>query len=213
MLIAVIPAYAGTQAPDEVPAIRLLGDFSPGWRDAWELQQLGGEATSYRAVREQSGMVLRAESDHAATALYRRVDVEARQPSVTWRWKVESSLKHGNEKERRGDDYAARLFVIFGPELFSRNTRSLCYVWAGQEAPGSSYRSPFADAVQTIVLQSGDANAGLWVNEAPDIAGDYRRAFGEEPAPISAIAIMVDTDNTESRVVAWFDEILLTTRR
>ena len=201
VLIAVLPAYAGPPAPVEALTVRLLGDFSPGWREAWKSQQLGGETTSYRAVREASGMALRTESDNAATALYRLVDVGSRQVSVTWRWKVERSLRHDNEKERGGDDYAARLFVIFGPELFSRNTRALCYVWAGREAPGSSYRSPYTDTVQTIVLQSGDAKAGVWINETPDIAGDYRRAFGEEPVPISAIAIMVDTDNTGSHAV------------
>ena len=213
VLIAMVPAYAGPQAPAGAPTVRLLDDFSPGWREAWKLQQLGGETTSYRAVREASGMILRAESNNAATALYRFVDVEAHHASVTWRWKVERSLKHGSEKERSGDDYAARLFVIFGPELFSRNMRALCYVWAGRETPGSSYRSPYVDTVQTIVLQSGDAKAGVWVDEAPDIAGDHRRAFGEEPVAISAIAIVVDTDNTGSRAVAWFDDLLIAARR
>lgn len=213
VVIAALPGYAAPQAPAAAPAVRLLGDFSPGWRDAWALQQLGGAATAYHAVGAAGETVLRADSDNAATALYRLVDVEARRTSVTWRWKVERSLAHGNEKERRGDDYAARLFVIFGPELFSRNTRALCYVWAGREARGSTYRSPFVDAVQTIVLQSGDANAGVWVDETPDISGDYRRAFGEEPVAISAIAILVDTDNTESHAVAWFDELVIAARR
>ena len=207
-----IPGVAKQAAATDAD-VRLLGEFAPGWRDAWALRQLGGETTSYRAVREASGMVLRVESNNAATALYRRVDVGAREAALTWRWKVERSLGHGDEKERRGDDYAAHLFVIFGSELFSRNTRALCYVWAGREASGSRFRSPVVDEVQTIVLQSGDANTGAWVSESPDIGDDYRRAFGEEAPAISAIAIMVDTDDTGSRAVAFFDDLLIAKRR
>ncbi|MCH7475779.1 MAG: DUF3047 domain-containing protein, partial [Gemmatimonadetes bacterium] len=36
------------------------------------------------------------------------------------------------------------------------------------------------------------------------------QVFGKPPETISAVAIMVDTDNTNSIATAWFDDIALT---
>ncbi|NIQ52182.1 MAG: DUF3047 domain-containing protein, partial [Gemmatimonadetes bacterium] len=32
---------------------------------------------------------------------------------------------------------------------------------------------------------------------------------GEEPDPVSAVALMVDTDDTGRRATAWFDDVVL----
>lgn len=191
--------------------VRLLGDFEPGWADDWMVEELDARATRYRAAEEGGNVVLRAESNNSASAFYRRLLVSASAGTVSWRWKVERSLA-GNteEREQRGDDYAARLFVIFGPELFGRNTKALCYVWAGNEAIDSLYESPYTDGVATIVVRSGNERAGTWTDESRDFAQDYRRAFGEEPPNVRAVAVMVDTDDTSSQATAWFDDIVLT---
>ena len=110
--------------------------------------------------------------------------------------------------QRSGDDYAARLFVIFGSGELRRDTRAICYVWAGRMPIGSAYRSPYVDGVQTIVLQSGDGRAGEWLEESRDFVADYVRAFGEEPDGIGAVALLVDTDDSGSRATAWFDDIV-----
>jgi hypothetical protein len=36
-----------------------------------------------------------------------------------------------------------------------------------------------------------------------------RRIFGEDPITLHALAVMVDTDNTDSRATAWFSAITL----
>ena len=189
---------------------RLLGDLDSGWDETWRREQLGGAETLYDAVEEDGGRVLRARSDDAATALFRALDRPRRAAGISWRWKVERSLRgNADERERRGDDYAARLFVIFGATTLGRNTRALCYVWAGELPIGTTFRSPYVSQVQTVVLQSGDGRAGTWVTEQRNLAADYRAAFGEEPPPVGAVALMVDTDDTGARAVAWYDEIVL----
>jgi hypothetical protein len=42
-----------------------------------------------------------------------------------------------------------------------------------------------------------------------NVLEDYRRAFGGVPATLSGIAIVVDTDNTQSRARAWFDRLVV----
>jgi hypothetical protein len=60
-----------------------------------------------------------------------------------------------------------------------------------------------------IAVQSGPARAGEWLTERRDILADFRRAFGEEPPRIGAIAIMTDTDNTGAAATAWYDDLRL----
>ncbi len=203
LCVCVLPGLA--QAPFDV-----LGEFEPGWDSAWNTEQLGGRETRYRVTTEGDERVLRADSDAAATALVRRLDLPGTATQISWRWKVDHSLAGGLDETRRdGDDYAARLFVIFGNGELNRDTRALCYVWAADKAVGSSYRSPYLGGVQTVVLQSGNERAGQWVREARDFVADYHRAFGEDPAAVAAIALMVDTDDTGGRATAWYDDVVI----
>jgi hypothetical protein len=60
------------------------------------------------------------------------------------------------------------------------------------------------------VLQSGNAHAGQWQVQRRDLAADFRRAFGRPAPRITGIAVATDTDNTRSRVSAWFADLELT---
>lgn len=200
---------APSAAQEPAPA-RLLGDFEAGWEADWATEQLGGGETTFRVVSEAGGLALRADSEAAATAMFRTLDGSEAATRISWRWKVAKSLAgDGDETQREGDDYAARLFVVFGSERLSRNTRALCYVWAGNKAVGSTYRSPYFDTVHTIAVQSGDERAGIWMAESRDFVADYLRAFGEAPPAAGAVALMVDTDDTGGRATAWFDDIVI----
>ncbi|MCH6559291.1 DUF3047 domain-containing protein, partial [candidate division KSB1 bacterium] len=41
------------------------------------------------------------------------------------------------------------------------------------------------------------------------IAKDYRKVFGKAPELLTAVAIMVDTDNTNNSALTFFDDIIL----
>lgn len=58
-----------------------------------------------------------------------------------------------------------------------------------------------------IVVESGAAKVGEWVEESRNVYQDYKRAFGEDPPAINGIAIMTDTDNTKERAVAYYGDI------
>ena len=130
---------------------------------------------------------------------------------VSWRWNVRGTIE-GNHRQRHkdGDDYPARFFVIFGDGRLREGTRAICYVWASHESVGSTYENPYFGSVATVVLESGDELAGTWVIAERDFVADYRRLFGAQPMTLGAVALMVDTDNTNSRAVAWFDDIVIT---
>jgi hypothetical protein len=191
--------------------IRFAESFGDGWEDRWKERRLAYRATRYRVVEDGGEPVLRADSRGAASGLWREITLYQPQSGrISWRWRVDRGIRaEADERAKRGDDFAARLFVVFGGEFPSRANRALCYVWAAAEPVGSVYRSPYAEQVAMVVVASGGFGTGEWSSVERDFVADYRAVFGEEPQDLSGLALMVDTDNTGSEVRSYFDDVLL----
>lgn len=211
-------AFGGSSLCADVASIysqpssqKLLGDFQDGWTHHWMERKFTRQPTRYTVVREDGNSVLMAESEKSASGLWRMLDIHSvKTGKISWRWKVTHSLSENvQERKKRGDDYAARVFVVFEPSFFSWRTRAICYVWAAHEPVGSIYKSPYSSSVGTIVLESGNERAGKWITEERDFIADYRKIFGNAPEMVSAVALMVDTDNTGLKTTAWFDDLVL----
>lgn len=193
--------------------LRLFDDFSPGWRARWREQNLFATPTRYEVVSDAGQPVLHAVSRSANAGLAREVGRAApAEARLHWRWKVRASLT-GNtrERERAGDDYAARVFVVFETSLNPLRTRAINYVWAAAEKSGVVFASPYTKNVGIVVVRSGDAEAGQWRAESRDVLADYQAFFGEPPKKISAVAVSSDTDNTKTEAEAWFADLVLKT--
>ncbi|MFQ6114936.1 MAG: DUF3047 domain-containing protein [bacterium] len=190
---------------------KLLGDFQKGWSNHWIKRDSDDKPSKYEVVQEDTNLVLMVNSDNSASALWRMLDFQSpKSGRILWGWKVAKSLsRKTDEKTKIGDDYAARLFVVFEPHLVSWKTRAICYVWAAKEPVGSMYKNPYASSVRTVVVESGNERKGKWIAEERDFITDYKKIFGKAPEMISAVAIMVDTDNTGQKATAWFDDIVL----
>jgi hypothetical protein len=187
-------------------------------------------------VEDEGRTVLRVRSDAAAGAAAHELAADPLDmPLLAWRWKVEHALEHATWGTKQGDDYAARVYVtfdvplselpffealrirlarsIFGEEL---PTAALCYVWAGREPPGTSGWNAYSDRVRMIVLESGNARAGQWVDESRDIAADFRAAFGEVDGRVprvNGVLVSTDTDQGGESATAWFGDLRLESRR
>jgi hypothetical protein len=205
LLMALAPcAAAGGAAPGRL----LIDDFEGGLGPDWQVKSFRGE-TAYRVVAENGNHVLRAESRGTASGLLRKVEVEPGDyPALTWRWKVAGTIAQGDERTRAGDDYAARVYVVF-PHWFFPKTRTLNYIWANHLPAGEFLANAYTGNAVMIAVRSGPLQAGEWLTERRDIVADYRRAFGEEPPRIGAIAVMTDTDNTGATATAWYDDLAL----
>jgi hypothetical protein len=112
---------AGASLPAQSPPEPLRADFSHGAR-LWQDVKLADRANRFSVLEEGGRSILRAESDRSASALWHGLNVSPDARSrVRWRWRVESALSRNvDERSKKGDDYAARFFVIFDAEPFSR---------------------------------------------------------------------------------------------
>jgi hypothetical protein len=60
-----------------------------------------------------------------------------------------------------------------------------------------------------IVVDSGQEHIGEWRLHEQDLATDYKRAYGENPGEVIGIALLTDTDNTNSETRAFYGDIEL----
>jgi hypothetical protein len=184
----------------------LIDDFENGLRPEWQEKVFKGR-TEYRVVRDETGHVLMAESRGAASGLILEKEIDLEEfPILSWRWKVENILEKGDARRKEGDDYAARIYVIF-PHWFFPKTRSINYIWANKLPQGAIVPNPFTSNAVMVAVESGEEKVGEWVDESRDVLADYRWIFGEDPPEAGAVAVMTDTDNTGGSAVAWYDDI------
>jgi len=184
----------------------LIDDFGKGLSAGWEKKIFKGE-TVYAPVIEEGRPAVKAESRAAASALIYRISLDPKaHPKLSWSWKIVRTIGKGDERTKAGDDYAARVYVVFPSTLFWR-TRAVNYIWANRLPRGAFLPNAFTGNAVMVAVESGDGNAGRWIDEERNLVEDYRRAFGEDPLEIGAVAIMTDTDNTGEQAVAWYGAI------
>lgn len=147
-------------------------------------------------------------------------------PVLRWRWRVDEAIRQVDPSRKEGDDYPARVYVIFEYDengvglvegLRRRAYRALQgedpphsglnYVWTAGAAGGRSYPSPYTDRVRLVVLRGKEAPLGRWAEEAVDLLADYRKLFGGDPPRRARLALMTDSDNTGQSTRAAIDYI------
>lgn len=184
-----------------------VGDFSAGDLTGWEEKTFKGK-TVYTLVPDNGKTVLQAQSRKAASGLVRKMSIDLKKyPVLKWSWKITAPLKGEDVTAKKGDDFAARVYVVF-PRSFWR-TRAVNYVWSARMPKGSSAPSPYTGNVMILAVESGSENAGGWVSEERDVYEDYRRLFGEEPPTAGGVAVMTDTDDTGEETTAWYGDIIM----
>lgn len=184
--------------------------------------------TQYSLVKEDGSLVVKAQSNSAASGLIRKIRIDpAEYPVVTWTWKIANILAKGDVTQKSGDDYPARLYITFqydpaglsfaekikyeAAKLFYGEyppSGAISYIWASKAPVGTVVPNPYTDRAMMIVVQSGATNLNVWMPEKRNLVEDFRKAFGQKPPLISSVAIMTDTDNTQESATAYYGDII-----
>jgi hypothetical protein len=183
--------------------------------------------SEYYIQKTEAGRVLVARSDASASGIrYKNEFNVYDSPVVRWRWKVDNVYSGGSIEEKSGNDYPMRVYIMFkyDPEAatFAEKNMyglvrmvsgeypphsSLNYIWANNPGNHLIYSSPYTDRSKLIILRSGEAEVGRWVDEEVNIIDDYKKAFGTLPPAMASISIMNDSDNTGESSVSYLDYI------
>jgi hypothetical protein len=174
--------------------------------------------------------IVKAEANGSASLLRRKVFVPPEQLSgLAFSWKTAQLLDNADMGVREQEDAVVRVILSFEGDRsrFSAKNRmlselslaltgeelpyaTLMYVWCNKRQAGQIITNPRTDRIRKIVVESGPKNLGKWLDYERNIRADFLAAFGEEPGALTGIAIMTDTDNTQSRATAWYGPVRLT---
>ncbi len=219
--------------PDTV-ALPQVGSFSSqspgaalpsGWQP-WILSPFK-RPTSYQLVSREGRTVMRADAQSSASGLIHPLALDpGTYPLLHWRWKVDELVAKADNAQKHLEDAPARLVVSFDGDMekltpqdrmLFDNVRlltgqqmpyaTLMYIWGNRAPREKVIPNKHTSRVRMIVVESGRDKLGSWQDVTRNVVEDYRRAFGEEPGQISAVAIMTDTDNTGSKVHAYYGDI------
>ena len=208
-----LPAHAAALEP---PSVFWSEPFNTLDQDRWRATDVSGGRTGYAVVRLEDRSCLRAESRDSASILLSPVQFDPEQDQwMSWEWRVDEFVEGEALEQKKGSDASARVYVYFqtiGPPW---RKRSLDYVWSRTLPLERLLNSAFSPTSKILVVESGAQARGQWRAQERNLEADFERAFGRQrhlPGVI-AIGIMADSDNSNGRAVAYFDNIRISRER
>lgn len=182
-----------------------IDNLPPGWSHhkfwtRYAMDLTFGEKDGVKAIR--------AETNGGGSIFGRYTDISLNDyPTLTWNWYVEVPIKSDlDERTPEGDDHPARLFIEFTES--EGEPRHMEIVWSNGALKAGEYK--YVDDFPHYVANGGDANIKTWHRETVDLLDIYRKIGGKDPAPrITLISIFCDSDETQTRSVAWFGDVKL----
>lgn len=187
-----------------------VGEFSKKNLDGWEEKEFQGK-TQYKIILLEGQNVLAAQSDSAASGLFKEVSIDLKKtPYINWSWKVDNILSGVDEKTKEGDDYSARIYVVSSGGLFIWKTKALDYVWSSNQPVGEAWPNAYTASAHMISVESGQSGKGKWKTYKRNVLEDFKHFYGADIAKIDVVAIMTDTDNTGLSAKAYYGDIYFT---
>ena len=225
--LSMAQAHAQSSLP---PLVQAGAVPAPGWRVVGVPKQ-AMPFTRYNAALVEGRVALRIEARASYANLVHELQSAAPPRMLRWTWRVEQANPLADLQTRAGDDSAAKVCLSFDLPLqqvplvertLLRLARArsgenlpaatLCWVWAGREAPGALITNAYTGRVRYIVLRNAQDATGVWLDESRDVAADFKRAFGQESATLPALSAVIvagDADNTGATSIALVADLRL----
>ena len=184
--------------------------------------------TVYQVVQDgDRSAVLRATADASASLFVVPFKPALRTPmTLSWEWKTDALIAGADNRDKNREDAPLRVLVAFDGDVttlpdaerkrFSRAKNVarrelpyavLMYIWTDQVPVGTVIPSAHTSQVKMLAVASGAGDLGRWQSVQRNLADDYRKAYGAEPGPVLAVAVMTDTDNTGTKAVGSYASI------
>jgi Protein of unknown function (DUF3047) len=235
LLIAITAGLLGcaSQQISDVHTTSVHNNFAQaGWQNLTKAQLMRlptKTATYYKIAQHEGRNAILARSDRSASMYRYFLDGTQKETGkLRFSWKTDHLIEAANMAERDTEDSVVRVILSFEGDRskFSNKDRmlsdlslaltgeempyaTLMYVWCNTRPASSVITNPRTDRIRKLVIESGKGNLGKWLDYERDIRADFLAAFGEEPGALTGIALMTDTDNTQTQATAWYGPVSL----
>ena len=164
--------------------------------------------TIYTAGSNKNGNYFKAIADNAASGLGKQIKIDLNKtPFINITWKIEQDLKGIKENNKKGHDYAARVFAIKKTGATPLSNRAINYVFSSNNEVGKNWPSPYTKKSIDYVLSTTKENMNEWVTVKANVKEDFKKFHNLDVNEIDGIAIMTDTDNSKMKAITFYQNI------
>ena len=164
--------------------------------------------TIYSLGSNDNGNFLKAIADNAASGLGKEVKIDLNKtPFINITWKIEKDLPGIKENTKKGHDFAARVFVIKKTGATPLSNRAINYVFSSNQQVGFNSPSPYTKKSIDNVLSSSKENLNKWITVKANVKKDFKKFHDLDVNKLDGLAIMSDTDNSEMKAIAYYQNI------
>jgi len=186
----------------------------------WEEKSFKGDTHySFQKVDEVSCLKAEAQSSASGWFIEQRIDLK-HTPYLNWSWWAGNQLTGINEREKSGDDYVARVYVVIDGGWKIWATKALNYVWSSNQDTNSEWNNAFVgENAKMFALKGKEDVVGRWYDEKRNVYQDLIAFYGDQGSAeaneaayryIDAVALMTDTDNSEGQATACYGNLIFT---
>jgi Protein of unknown function (DUF3047) len=198
--------------------------------ETWAHQTLPGKrANLWEYVQIDGRHALHANASSSVSVWRHKVSVNPQKLGrLSFSWKKLEQLLQSDMAVREKDDAPLRVVLAFDGDRSRLSAKTLMlselsrlltgedlpyatmmYVWCHKRPVGSVIENPRTDRIRKLVIETGTKNLGQWSSHDRDIKADFEKVFGEAPGELIGVGVMTDTDNTRSKIQAWYGPIEL----
>jgi hypothetical protein len=213
ILILLLPGFGWGGLARGENGILMVDRFQAGMNgeglpSAWTLEKAPGPKSKIAIENEKEDRFLRIVSINDGFGVRKEMSFDIRQyPHLSWWWKAIQLPKGGDIRKKETDDQAGQIYVIFPRFPSLVNSRSVGYIWDTQAPIGLSGTSTAYNRMKYVVLQSGEGKLNQWVFETRNVYEDYKKFFQEDPPPVGALLLYLNSQHTKTSAEICFAEI------
>ncbi len=200
-LRAAAPEHTGIAS--ELERLALGDTVPPGWHYLWRL----GAGEIYRAGQiDGTDPCIHCRTERDVGILQRDVDLPLTpETEISWRWRVDELPSTLREDTLPTHDYLS-IAVEFD------NGRDITYYWSATLPEGTGYDCPLPNWRKIefhVVVRSGSAQLGHWLDERRNLYRDYEHYMGEPPPRITRIWFIANSIFQRGRGACDYADIRL----
>ncbi len=189
----------------------------------------GKQATQFSVVQLDGRNTVYARANSSASMLRQKLRIAPADLSqVKFSWKVPQLIDAADMAVREKEDAPVRIVLAFEGDRSKLSAKyhmqselanvlmgeplpyaTLMYVWSKKREPGTVIINPRTDRIRKVVVESGMKNLNQWMDYERNVKADFEKAFGEAPGALVGVALMTDSDNTQTTTQAWYGPVTL----
>ena len=185
-------------------------DFTEQELETLKIKKVRGadNKTEYSVGNNKNGNFLKAVANDAASGLGKEIKIDLNKtPFLNITWKVEKDLKGIDERNKKGHDYAARVFVIKKTGATPLSNRAINYVFSSNEDTDDFHQSPYTKKSIDYVLSTTKDHLNEWVTVKVNVKEHFKKFHDLDLDEINGVAIMADTDNSKLKSISYYQNI------